>query len=305
MRTASRIRVIAWGTVLLVVLSVLISGLRSGWGWGNFSFFGSGNQYANSDQYTAGNGEIAASQVDHIKVYWTSGSVEVKETSSDKIIFSEENNNLDDKEKLHYYLEGNTLHIQFSSAKKWFSWGKNKNKNLILEIPKGKEFSSAKIDVVSASTNIDVLKGKDVQIENVSGGIYLNEITADTLDIDTVSGGVEGNKITAKEVKSNAVSGKTTLKGKIEKLRVETVSGGIDLTPGAKVREIRTESVSGGVNIHLPENEGFTADFDKVSGSFSSDFETSGKKDTYTYKNGAIKIDAEAVSGGLHIYKVA
>jgi hypothetical protein len=50
----------------------------------------------------------------------------------------------------------------------------------------------------------------------------------------------------------------------------------------------------------MPENEGFTVDFDSISGDLNgTGFDMAGGR----YKNGRIEIDVETVSGSLDIMK--
>lgn len=307
MRTASRVRVIAWGTVFLILLSVLISGLNNNWNWGkfNFSFGGFSYTYDNANRYTAGNGEVPASSVEHLKVDWTAGSVKVIEGNTDTIAFFEDDNITKEEDRLHYYLEGNTLRIKYQSSRRWQRQEFKDKKNLTVQIPKGKQLQSADLDIVSSEMHVETLSARDVDIENVSGKLTLNNIIADKMEVETVSGGMEGTNLKVVDLQTHAVSGKTTMSGEFIEVKSETVSGGIELTPGAKVQKLDTDGVSGGVKVYLPENNGFTVKYDKVSGGFHCDFPTTvSEKDKYVYKNGEARFDFQTVSGGINIIKI-
>ncbi|MDD6847516.1 MAG: DUF4097 family beta strand repeat-containing protein [Oscillospiraceae bacterium] len=66
--------------------------------------------------------------------------------------------------------------------------------------------------------------------------------------------------------------------------------------------DIDMESVSGNVNITIPEKiGGFTADYDTVSGDFSTDFSVKTIGNSHTYGDGSAEFDFETVSGDIKI----
>ena len=64
---------------------------------------------------------------------------------------------------------------------------------------------------------------------------------------------------------------------------------------------IDLDSVSGQLVVVLPENTGFTAELDSLSGKMYSDFSTTYQDDTMCYLDGACKITMDSVSGNLRI----
>lgn len=126
-----------------------------------------------------------------------------------------------------------------------------------------------------------------MQVDTVSGAIYLDQITAETLGMESVSGAMRA------------------LSGRIGEVRCDTVSGSITLEPGADIRQIRAESVSGSIRVRLPENEGFTARYSTSDGRFNCDFPAQIKdKHEAVYGNGAARIDLSAVSGEIRIERL-
>ena len=66
------------------------------------------------------------------------------------------------------------------------------------------------------------------------------------------------------------------------------------------------ESISGSVKIAIPENTGFSLDYESISGSISNEFtgSTMKKSGENVYKNGSVEFDVETVSGKITITKI-
>ena len=66
---------------------------------------------------------------------------------------------------------------------------------------------------------------------------------------------------------------------------------------------IEAETVSGEIILYLPEDTGFTAELDSVSGEFKCDFEVSEKKDRYQSGDSSNYYEFDTVSGDVRIKK--
>ena len=97
------------------------------------------------------------------------------------------------------------------------------------------------------------------------------------------------------------VSGELDFSGSCRTAKVDTVSGDCTLTLIAAPNSIDLDSVSGQLVVALPENTGFTAELDSLSGKLYSDFATTYQDDTMRYLDGACKISMDSVSGDLRI----
>ena len=105
----------------------------------------------------------------------------------------------------------------------------------------------------------------------------------------------------AEDISIDNVSGELDFSGFCRSAEVSTVSGDCTLTLTSAPNSIDLDSVSGQLVVALPENTGFTANLDSLSGKLYSDFATTYQDDTMRYLDGACKISMDSVSGDLRI----
>ena len=218
-----------------------------------------------SDDYTYGPASLNASQIDEVEVEWVSGDITITESENDKISFDETSTRkLDTEDQLGYRIEGRKLIIVQTTRSYWF--GSAPSKDLQLTLPS--MLYALTLETVSA----DVTMTGDFTIHEVD----MESVSA-RLDID--------------ELSCNGIS-------------LESVSGRMDLTVGQTVpKQIDVSAVSADVTIYWPEDEGFTAEMEGVSGNTSSDFSTISQNGRMIYGSGACEIECETVSGNLDIVK--
>ena len=221
--------------------------------------------FGRSGNYTYGGASVAASQIDEVEVDWVSGDITITESKDDTISFSETSTkSLKENEQLGYRIEGRTLVIVQTTQDYWF--GNAPSKDLQLALPS--MLYALTLEAVSADVTM-------------TGDFSLHE-----LDMETVSGRIEINKLSCSEIS------------------MESVSGRMDLTIGQTApKQIAVSAVSANVTLHWPEEEGFTAEMEAVSGNIGCEFSTISHDDSIVYGNGACWIECESVSGDLDILK--
>ena len=101
----------------------------------------------------------------------------------------------------------------------------------------------------------------------------------------------------------DTTSGNARVSGSFERVDVNTVSGNINIHSAKMLEGFKTSSISGDITLTIPENDGFTVDFNKVTGKFKSDFSFAIQGDTHIYKNGETRFNASTVSGNLDIVR--
>lgn len=317
MKTSAIIRIVLFSMIALGLVALLIIGIsHSDWLQQIFHFeSGSFYTYNDSELYTVGSGgknEVAADDITEIEINWVAGAVNLSPYSGNTVTFEESaSRSLQQDEQLRYRVDGNKLIIQFCSSKKsLFNFGTSiQGKALDVQIPASllDKLDNIQISSVSSKVTISSLATANIDIDTVSGAAELNDIQCSELSVNTTSGAVTASNITADSFGIETVSGRVTAQGKIKSFDSETVSGEVDFNCAALPDEIDIETVSGSSRITLPENDGFTAKFDTVSGRFSSDFEVTSKlsdKDVYYYENGDdCSISINSVSGSAQILK--
>lgn len=224
-------------------------------------FSSSNYNYDDAARYTAGDGKIDQ-RVKNIDVSWVAGKVEIARHGGDEIILTEKaSRGLKENEKVHWMVDGDTLYVKYVRAGKVsFNW---LDKDLTLLLPEGVEMDDIRIAGVSAQIDADLPEAESVAVESVSGAA---DVTFQ----------------------------------RTETVRANTVSGDMTLRFAAAPERIEADGVSADLTVLLPENAGFTADMDSVSGRIGGDLtEGGGKVKNYTRGNGACSISMDSVSGDL------
>ena len=314
-KTSAIIRIISWSVVAVVLTVFLILGLLGSWNTtlfplGNLSHTTSGGwSYPESSKYTAGPANLPADKIKNIKVNWLDGSitltagavsqVTVKETSSRK---------LTSQEQLHYYLKGDTLLIQYRGATKniFSGFGNSLSKKLEIQIPKkyAASFREIVVDGVSSDLSLENLKAKKLYLDSVSGDITLKNIKTDTLTADTTSGSLDSTAlIVTTSAFTNTTSGSVSLEGTINDIQHDSVSGDLRVLSDICPQKIQADTTSGSILINIPDNPGFTLDYDTVSGDIHTDFPATGSDSHLTYESGQNHFRIETTSGDITVRK--
>ena len=190
---------------LLVTVIIAIALLSVGCK-GNLSKFG---KYEEASRYSIGNFTYSANTVTNVDIEWVSGNVEIVQSDKSVLTVTEISPSTVDAQKMHYYMDGNTLLIKYcqSGLKLNFDAGL---KDLRVEIP----------------------AGIDLEIESVNAAVSIGEATLDELSAETVSGSITAEKLTAKEISMEAVGGSLSLElaGACKDVDLETIGGKVTLT---------------------------------------------------------------------------
>jgi lia operon protein LiaG len=324
MRTAGIIRIII-GLVIAVLLTailvVLLTGnnIFSNLGWDggwinnivNRATYSSGGENSDSDEIIVSDkAQVSAQEIQKIKIDWVSGSVNLVVGSGSDIVFYETSNRtLTDKQKMRYNVsDSGTLQIRYcqnlDNILNWFSLDSNMpSKELTMEVPTSLIglLDNVEIDSVSADINLTGVYGTKTEMDTVSGRITCTNVNVDDLEMDTTSGDVICENCKASSVSVDNVSGSVSLSGEIDQIDVDTVSGETRIASTIIPSKIEVDGVSGNIVISLPENAGFTANLDSVSGSISCDFPGTIGDDRIVVGDGSANYRFNTVSGSLKI----
>lgn len=154
-----------------------------------------------------------------------------------------------------------------------------------------------KLSTVSGKVRVYNLGGVNLDISSVSGTVYAENIGADVLELNSTSSSVTLSKARARVLNISSVSGKLMIteaevsdgnlnstsgrimyNGSIHSLKADTISGKIEVTSSTCPKYVDMNSTSGKMVLTIPENSGFTANYQTTSGKFHSQFpvQTSG-----------------------------
>ncbi len=282
---------------LITVLGVAMMGLLTGCSFGMRTSY----VYANGDQYVAGDREISE-KIDTLDIDYVSGDVMLETSSSDKIVIRETSlKELDDKRKVHTWVEGSVLHVRYCASARKLDLNRL-GKKLTIELPSDMELGdidlkvasgdvkancgAGNINVHSASGNISfVQKGNssDIELSTASGDVDFKAENADKITVSAASGNIDIYALDAKEVESATSSGETN----VSFARVPKTSN--------------ISGTSGDITIYLPENPDVTASFKATTGDITYKQAFTKSEGIYVCGNGSNEMNAHTVSGDISI----
>ena len=296
--------------------------------------------YDNADKYSAGN-QTFTSEITEIDLNWQSGKVYVTTHDENTVTVTEENSDkLNDAKKVHTWLDGKVLHIQYCKSGE-VSVIRNTEKNLEVKIPKNVKLSSFKYNGSSADTSFEKFSTDLFKAESSSGKVDIRDCTSKEFELDTSSGDIYFDcKGDAEIVTAEASSGSVELNmGNVKSLNVSTSSGEISvdadsvkdmdldsssgdksimlksadtvksyassgktkMTFGSMPTNTKIEASSGDVTLYVPKDSSFKADIDTSSGKFNSEIQTSKEGSTYVAGSGSCKLSVDTSSGDVDI----
>lgn len=238
--------------------------------------------YPDSHKYTVGGAELK-DEVSQIYIGWVSGEIEIQYHEEDTIIFSESANQTQtEKDTMRYWLDGDTLNIQFMES--GIKRIDGLEKKLTLYLPED-------------------LDNCDFEINSVSADISMNGITAHTVEANTTSGNFTATlEHQLKELSVDTVSGDVDVQvNAVDSFEFDSVSGEVELRAAHTPKEGTADSTSGDIMLYLPEDASFRAEAETVSGSVYSDFEmeTDEKEGVYICGSGDSRFEMDTVSGDI------
>ena len=280
MKKYAVLRIVLFSIAILVLVGILIAGLSAGISSGHFSI-SLGNTPI--DGTAASSGSVSADEVRNIEIEWAAGSITIQPGDTDVITFSETEVS-DEKNKMIWKQDGDTLAIQFCQSQVFFGISFDQSKDLTITVPQDWICNDLDIDSASAEVEINDLTIRKMDFDGASGICTFNNCDINELSVDTASGDVEFSG-TLNTLDCSAASAKCTLL--------------LKNTP----RQIDVDTMSGDLDITLPADCGFTVTMDAMSSDFTSDFDTTSSNGTYTHGDGNCRISIDAMSGDVAIHK--
>ena len=287
---------------------------------GGFGTQGLGS-YANADKYTAGETEIR-DMVRNLDINWTSGKITVAYHAENTVTLREAAQRaLADDEKLQWWMDGDTLRVQFT--KPGIRWNMP-GKELTVTLPEGTALGEAGIHLTSGDLILPAMKAEKLSLTATSGSM---DVTAETkqAEADCTSGSIR-MKLTGETERASlgCTSGSVTLEAnRIEKAEAGSTSGAVRVTAKEagsvkagstsgrvevellKFSDLKIGATSGDVTVLLPANPGFTAKVDQTSGKFSYDLALTKDGDRYVCGDGSAKVEIGTTSGDVRIAPAA
>lgn len=327
MKKSAIFTIVACSIAVVILAGVMVVGMTSD-GFGIGTLLEGEPDAANGREYSY-TWDPAETEVEGLDISWISGSIDLKVGSGPLIRITERSNrDLKENEKLELSSSNGTLKIKWNNEFISFSLFHNKSKSLTVEVPKEVAEKLEKLNCSNTSGTITAsgFTAEEMEFSSTSGRLELSALNAQEADFNTTSGDIELDGVKAvEELHANTTSGSVRLDGaSTEKATLNTVSGSVEYAGTAKELEagsvsasvsaeldqcperVDMDSVSGGLTLSIPENDGFEAEFSSVSGTFSSDFPTtgdSGKSGRALYSGGKAKFSFSTTSGSMEVRK--
>ncbi len=271
-------RIVIYCVIIAALTGILITGMD----FSNFRFQLGGS----GGNYSSGSGQVDMAEIDRIEIEWVSGEVNVsiKPEGGSTIDFAEEG--ATEGCTMVYEVRGRTLILKYEKPAVHIGIFQTPDKALTVTVPADWGCKGLEIETVSAKVDVLLLNVTELDVSSVSGSVKLYCTNAWDMDVETVSGAC------------------AVLCDSANKINCSTVSGEFEVHICEAAKEIDFESVSGDLKVAIFKELGFEAQLDSASGKMYSDFSTNYESGRYNYGDRSLKIDAESVSGDLHIREV-
>ena len=296
-----RATLVIWGIIVAIVIVMatvcIVLILQGKWGI-------DGND---SSDYIEIKEENIQQDISVIHLNWVSGDVQVKKSSNNQIrIVQKGSQDYPQEQLFSTKIDGDTLYIEDTRGYgiNMFGFQKQENTDLVLYLPE-KEYQQLNGNFVSANVTVDTCNTDHLYLKTISGTIFVEKGKCDSIELNTTSGDISVNHIkTDESLKMVSVSGAViATESKVENdtyaysasgninindlhtknMKCETISSSIqteglfdnvECTANEPLNQLTVTTVSGDFHGMIPKENGFTATYHTVSGTFESEFET-------------------------------
>ncbi|MGI5824136.1 MAG: DUF4097 family beta strand repeat-containing protein [Bacillota bacterium] len=239
--------------------------------------------YDHEELYSVGGAELSE-EINALEINWPDGSITAEAYDGDTVQISEDGSGSENAE-LRYYLDGGRLIVQYCKSNMGVSGDVPHQKNLNIKIPR----KTAE-------------KLREIDISSTSGVVNLRGLGAENLTVDNISGGIDLQDMNIKTTQINTVSSDCNFSGVCDNMSFDSTSGSLNMTCGAQPSVLYSSTMSGNVYLVLPaETAGFTATLSSLSTDFETDFFTSVSGDGYVYGDGSGDFSLDTVSGKFSV----
>lgn len=221
---------------------------------------------------------VPSQRIDELNIDWACGSITIRPGDTQELLLEETGSDYPMVTKV----SGNKLTIQF--PKNSLSLLNTLRKDLTITVPKNWVCHELEIDCASADVDITDISIENLSLDSASGKCTLTNCSVRAMSVETASGDV-------------------TFTGTLDTLNCDSASAKLHLTVDNCPRSIDVDTASGNLVLTLPEECGFTASLDALSGRFSSEFPTTTDNGHHLYGDGSCKIRMNSMSGDIQIKK--
>lgn len=280
MRSKIITRIIIHSIIAVLLLGILTVGLT-------FHRYRFTRKSSSSEVHTSiSNGDSATVYADSdsisgMEIVWATGNIRVEAGDVDRIEVTESRK--ESGKPMNVEIRGDTLVIEYHEEGKFSGITISDHKDLSIFVPR--DWNANKLVIEGASAKIDLtgLTIQNTDINTASGDCTIKDCSIDRLDVESASG-------------------KVIYDGCLREFDMDCASAKAELTLHNIPDSISMDSASGDLDLTLPEDCGFTAELDSLSGSIKSDFDLYTNDEGFYYGDKHCRIDMSGMSAGMFIH---
>ena len=267
---------------------------------------------------------LFSSSIDTIDIDYMSGDIDLKCDTTDTVTIKETTNkSVDEKMKVHSWVDGTTLYIRFCASSKGLDFNDIEKKleltlpadvtlsDLIINVSSGdvtaKGFTANSVETSSSSGGVALdCTSKDIKMEASSGGLSLSQHgDSDNISLVASSGSIKADVENADMMDITVSSGDVDFSGtKVKDFEFVASSGEGKFTFAEAPENSEFTASSGDIDIYVPEKSDLTVISEHSSGDFDYDLSFEKNGDKYVCGSGTNKMSVTTSSGDAKIKKL-
>ncbi|MBQ7334959.1 MAG: DUF4097 family beta strand repeat protein [Clostridia bacterium] len=270
------------GAIVVGILNALLANGTWSFGWSDYRY--------DDSNYRIGDGTIAAPNVTEIEVDWIDGRIEILPCDDMFLSVTEFSaNELTEDSRLRWRVseDGKSLSIKYRKSSWYLGNSENKDKFLILRVPKKLfgQLTSLKVKTVAGDVTVKELEVPSISLESTSAAINIKSCTCTDFSAKTVNGAITFD---------GSIAGKVVCK---------SVNVAMTLRSAVCPQSVTVDSVNADVLLSLPATSSFSLNKDSIGGDFSTDFAVEQADGVYICGDGSARFEIDTVTGDVKIEK--
>ncbi|MDR3307351.1 MAG: DUF4097 domain-containing protein, partial [Coriobacteriales bacterium] len=245
--------------------------------------------------------------VENLSVDWLNGDLLISSSEGKDIqIVEYSNSGLSTSEQVHWAIQDGTLFIQdgrggFGCTSRIWN-----DQRVEVKLPHALAQGLSIVTIGCASGNVRVsnLTCAALTTSIASGDVKLEQVTTSESRLDAASGKIAATGLDASTLSIALTSGEITVSGSYQSIDLDVTSGSAIVRSAVAPQQVSVDLTSGDATILIPEGKGFTAEVDKLSGTFNCSFVTTNTTPhTYVFKDGTAPYRFDITSGTVNLQK--
>lgn len=238
-----------------------------------------------------------------IMLDWLTGDIHIEPGDSDDIVLTQLADRSFMEKKLFQLQQTEKTALSIVDGRKSFvGIGFNLRKTILkIQLPR-RQFHYISIRHAGGQVTVQELHAKKLCYSTTSGRAGLSG-HIEELILHATGSHVTGHELETHKLELRATSSRIKLAGQFSNLNLIATGSNVAIPSSTAPAQINSISTGASVTVSLPENDGFTLQFQKRSGRLHSDFPLIQKENTYTYINDIRTYRAEVRGGSFTLRK--